>query len=202
MTDMTDAPLVERARGGDLDAFERVVQRYQSTAIAYAFSILSDYHAAEDAAQEAFVSAWRNFDSLRDPTAFQGWLRRLVFTQCNRQQRRKTVKTVDFEDYRDVIRSKLPTPADDLETGERRDAIRNAVDHLPQALKEVVVLYYFGNHAQKEIAAFLQVPVSTVNKRLHVARSRLKRRIKKMTAREVGDRDKTFTRRVIDEIVS
>ena len=202
MTDTTDTALVKRARRGDLDAFERVVQRYQCAAIAYAFSILGDYHAAEDAVQEAFVAVWRNLDSLRDPKAFQGWLRRLVFTQCNRQQRRRTIKTVDLEAYRDTVRSQLPTPAADLEAKERGEAIRGAIDGLPQRLKEAVMLYYFGGHAQKEVAAFLEVPVSTINKRLHDARTRLKGSMEKMVAGEMEDGGKTFSRRVIDEIVS
>lgn len=200
MADMTDRILVQRACHGDLDAFEAVVQQYQHTAIAYAFSILSDYHAAEDAVQEAFVALWRNFESLRNPDAFQGWLRRLVFTQCNRQQRRRTVKTVDLVE--DVIRSELPTPADDLEIKEQRDAIRDAVDSLPQALREVVMLYYFTGHAQKEVAAFLEVPVSTVNKRLHEARSRLKKRMRKMADSPIDRSEKAFSKRVIDKVIS
>jgi RNA polymerase sigma-70 factor (ECF subfamily) len=69
---MTERMLVQRASHGDLDAFEELVRRYQSAAIAYAFSILNDYHAAEDAAQEAFVAMWRHFDSVRDPGSRAG----------------------------------------------------------------------------------------------------------------------------------
>ena len=67
-----EVAIVRRAQSGDLDAFERVVKLYQDAALAYAFGILGDYHAAEDAAQEAFVAMWRNFETLREPRAFAG----------------------------------------------------------------------------------------------------------------------------------
>ena len=73
------ATLVERSRSGDLDAFEALVRRFQDMACGYAYSILGDFHLAEDAAQEAFVDAYRNLGQLREPRAFPGWFRRVVF---------------------------------------------------------------------------------------------------------------------------
>ena len=197
---MTLNVLVKRAQSGDLHAFEAIVQEHQGIAITYAFSLLSDYHAAEDAAQEAFLAAWRNLGSLREPAALKGWLRRLVFTQCNRQQRRKTLKVVELE--ADGLQADSPTPAEDLETNQRQAIMRQAVAGLPQGMKEVVILYYFGGYSQKEPAAFLEVPVSTVNKRLHDARVRLKRRLERMKTDAPVDGDGTFSRRVIDKIVA
>ena len=196
--DVDHAALVEQARGGDLDALERVVRLYQDTAISYAFSLLGDYHAAEDAVQEAFVSAWMNFESLRDPRAFPGWLRRLVFTQCNRVKRRRRVPTVTLATD-GLAPDPQPSVAADLETREFSDELQRAISSLPQIHREAVTLFYFGNRSQREIAAFLKVPVSTVNKRLHDARRHLKLRIERMVTYRDHER---LERRVIDKVMS
>ena len=81
--------LVRSAQAGDELAFAELVRSHQDRAVAYATAILGDYHLAEDAAQEAFVDAYRELRSLREPAAFGGWLRTLVFKHCDRLTRGK-----------------------------------------------------------------------------------------------------------------
>ncbi|HSL71756.1 MAG TPA: sigma factor, partial [Longimicrobiales bacterium] len=83
------ARLVRSAQAGDDRAFAELVRSYQDIAVAYATSILRDYQLGEDAAQGAFVDAYRALPSLRDPAAFAGWLRTIVFKHCDRITRRK-----------------------------------------------------------------------------------------------------------------
>ena len=90
--------LVERSRTGDLEAFAEVVRRFQDMAHGYAHSILGDFHLAEDAAQEAFVDAYYKLDALREPAAFPGWFRRIVFKHCDRAIQKKRVPTVPLEE--------------------------------------------------------------------------------------------------------
>jgi DNA-directed RNA polymerase specialized sigma24 family protein len=78
------ASLVEDARSGDLAAFARLIRRFQAMAYGYAYSSLGDFSLAEDAAQGAFVEAYRKLDDLREPAAFPGWFRRIVFKYCDR----------------------------------------------------------------------------------------------------------------------
>ena len=80
--------LVVKARAGDLAAFEDLVRRFQNMACGYAYARLGDFHLAEDAAQEAFIDAYRLLPDLRAPAAFAGWLRRIVFKHCDRFTRR------------------------------------------------------------------------------------------------------------------
>ena len=199
MLESYERAVVVQASQGDMAAFEVLVRLYQGRAVGYAGSILRDMHASEDAAQEAFVSAWLSLPDLRDPAAFGGWLRRLVFTQCNRQQRRKDLPTVDLGSVGDTLAAPEMLPDTALEHRERRQALLEAVDGLTPALKETVLLYYFGEHSASEIAAFLEVSTSTVGKRLHDARARLKGRVARME-REAASAG--FTRRVIDRVVS
>ena len=90
-------PLVERAQKGDLEAYGEIVRRFQDMAYGYAYSILGDFHLAQDAAQEAFVQAYRDLSALRLPAAFPGWLRKIVFKHCDRLTRRRLLRTVPLE---------------------------------------------------------------------------------------------------------
>jgi DNA-directed RNA polymerase specialized sigma24 family protein len=78
--------LVAGARAGDVDAYAAIVARFQDMAVGYAFAVLRDASLAEDAAQEAFLEAFRRLSDLRDPAAFPGWFRRVVFKQCDPQE--------------------------------------------------------------------------------------------------------------------
>ena len=89
--------IVTRARDGDAEAFGILVRRFQDMAVGYGYSILHDFQLAEDAAQEAFFEAYRTLSKLREPAAFAGWFRRIVFKQCDRITRRRVVATVPLE---------------------------------------------------------------------------------------------------------
>src|SRR5437763_1566266 len=80
--------LVDRAAHGDSDAFGQLVRRFQDMAVGYGYVVLGDLHHAEDAAQEAFLEAYRSLPKLRQPAAFPGWLRAIVFKHCDRRARR------------------------------------------------------------------------------------------------------------------
>ena len=82
-------PLAER-----LAVFGQIVVRYQDMAYGCAYAVLGDFHLAEDAAQEAFVEAYRKPADLREPKAFPGWFRKVVLKHCDRFVRRKRVPTV------------------------------------------------------------------------------------------------------------
>ena len=92
------ASLIEDACSGDTRAFEEIVVRFQDMAYGYAYSILHDFHLAEDAAQEAFVEAYLNLSKLQDRSLFPGWFRRIVFRRCDRILRGKKLPTVPLED--------------------------------------------------------------------------------------------------------
>jgi uncharacterized protein len=154
-------------------AFGEIVRRFQDLAFAYAYAMLGDFHLAEDAAQEAFITAWRNLDQLRKPEAFPGWFKRIVFTQCNRLTRGKRVDLIAL----DAI-AELPAPDCDpyfaYEQRERQIRIYAAIRALPEHERTVTALFYISDYAQNEIAAFLEVPVTTVKKRLFCARQKLR----------------------------
>jgi len=168
--------LVTRAQAGDTDAYGDLVQRFQDMAYGYAFSVVGEWKLAEDAAQEAFVEAYRCMPTLREPRAFPGWFKRIVFKHCDRLTRGKQLTTTPLDDTQELP-ARTPDPADQAERQELRDSVLRAIRCLPAHQREVTTLYYINGYSQNEIAAFLEVPVSTVKSRLHTSRRQLKERM-------------------------
>jgi len=167
--------LVQAAQTGDMNAFGTIVREFQDMAVGYAFSVLGDFEHAEDAAQEAFIQAYRDLSSLREPQAFPAWLRRLVFKHCDRQTRGKRVRTVPLEATPDVA-SKEPSPMQAAERGELRQRVLEATNALPQHERTAVSLFYINGYSQAEVGEFLDVPAKTVKSRLYSARGKLRER--------------------------
>src|SRR5215813_1874347 len=84
------------------EAFGELVVRFQDLAWGCAWAVLRDYALAEEAAQEAFITAWRRLDQLREPEAFPVWLRRLVLSACNRMTRGKRLTFAPLEAGNDL----------------------------------------------------------------------------------------------------
>src|SRR3970282_1410556 len=146
--------LVERAREGDADAYGVLVRRFQDMAVGYGSSLLRAFRVPEDAAQEAFFEAYRNLSQLREPAAFAGWFRRIVFKQCDRLTRRHTVATVPLDAVHDP-----PAPGSDPQmTHEGLDAIHE----LPEQERGATLLFYMSVYTMTEVGGFLDLPVSTV----------------------------------------
>ena len=188
--------LIERSRQGDLDAFGEIVRRFQHMAHGYAYSILGDFHLAEDAAQEALIDAYVRLAELREPAAFSGWFRRVVFKHCDRISRRKHAPTVPLEEGVHVAAVHGPR-------AELRDEVLEAVRRLPEREREATTLYYINGYSQKEIADFLEVPTTTVQKRLHDSRRKLKERMLTMVEETLRDNapDERFSEKVIQGLL-
>ena len=107
---VSDAALVERARGGERAAFSALVGRHQTTVYRICYRILGDPEDAADAAQEAFLRAYRNLDGFRGQSAFKTWLTRLtVNVSLNERERRKPSSPLDESHAADTPRSGLRT---------------------------------------------------------------------------------------------
>jgi RNA polymerase sigma factor (sigma-70 family) len=166
--------LAQAAQRGDEYAFATLVRALQDIAVAYAASILRDYHLAEDAAQEAFVEAYRELANLREPAAFQAWFRKILFKHCDRLTRRKQRPLTDLDSARTAA-APSPSPYEELEQRENQAALWQAIAALSEAERAVVLLYYMGEHSTAVIAEFLNITVNAVKTRLYAARKRLRK---------------------------
>jgi RNA polymerase sigma factor (sigma-70 family) len=165
--------LILRTRGGDADAYGEIVRRFQDMAVGYGYAMLRDFQSAEDAAQEAFLEAYRSLSNLREPAAFPGWFRRIVFKQCDRILRRTTVPTVPLQ-WLGEAATGTTDQAHQLERREMKQRLWKAVDSLPEHERAATMLYYISGYSQKEIGEFLDVPVTAIKKRIFTARKHLR----------------------------
>ena len=168
--------LVRAAQEGDKEAFGQIVGRFQDMAFASAYALLGNAMLAQDAAQDAFVDAFRTLHLLREPAAFPGWFRRIIFKHSDRQVRGKPLTLAPLEAAYDM-RSPQPGPHDLLEEALLRQDVDGAIQLLPANQRMVVSLFYIEGYSQAEIADFLEIPVTAVKKRLFNARNNLRERI-------------------------
>jgi RNA polymerase sigma factor (sigma-70 family) len=176
--------LVRSAQKGDAEAYSRLVSRFQDMAYGFAYAFLGDFYLAEDAAQEAFIEAYRCLPELKEPLGFPAWLKRILFKHCDRLTRRKTLELVPL-DAQPAIASSMPTPAEIAERQETAGRVQAAIQGLPVNQRVVTTLFYIDGYSQQEISAFLEVPVKTVKSRLHTSRQRLKERMMDMVQEEL-----------------
>jgi len=191
---------ISSAQQGNLEAYGQLVQRFQDMACGYAYSILGDFDLAEDAAQDAFIQAYRELGSLREPQAFASWFRRIVFTQCPRLTRGKQLATVPLDD---VVEMTAPDePSQVVEARDMRDRVMKAINSLPEHERVVTTLFYINGYSHNDIAGFLDVPVSTVKSRLHTSRNRLKESMMAMVGDYLHENapDEAFISRVLENI--
>lgn len=158
------------------EAFGKLVELFQDTAYQYAYAILGDPQLAQDIAQEALLTAYQKLGQLREPKAFPNWLKRIVLTHCNRLRRRKHLSVEPFEEITDIPMVE-PDPADVIEVRDLEEKVLAAIETLPDHERVVVRLFYLQEYSTKEIAWCLQLPVTTIKKRLQYAREHMRENI-------------------------
>jgi RNA polymerase sigma factor (sigma-70 family) len=166
---------VERAQQGDLTAFDELVRKFRDMAVGYAYTVLNDFYLAEDVAQEAFVRAYLDLRSLREPRAFPSWLRRIVFKYCDRYLRKQRVLLQPLDSALDVA-SPSEDPHDAAADREEHDMVMSSINALPESERTATTLFYINGYSMAEVGEFLEVPLTTVKNNLYSARKRLKRR--------------------------
>src|SRR5882724_2432092 len=173
---MDQERLVRKAQKGDVDAFVELTRRFQHFAFGSALAQVRDFQQAEDIVQEAFVAAWSGLTTLAEPSAFPGWLRRIVRHHAFRVLRRKQLHTVPLTEGEDAP-SDDPSAERILEQRRQAAAALAAISELPDSLREPATLFFVHECSHQDVAIFLGLSVVTVNNRLHAARSHLKQRM-------------------------
>jgi len=165
--------LVEAAQAGNSDAYEALIQHFQQMAYATAYKYLGDHHLAQDLVQEATLEAFVHLKELKEPMAFPGWFRQIVFRQCTRVLRQATLPCLSLETVSDGLFEERD-PEEIAMQGEVRACVRSAIASLPQHERMVTILFYGCHYSYNEVSTFLKIPLTTVKKRLYSARRRLK----------------------------
>jgi RNA polymerase sigma-70 factor (ECF subfamily) len=157
--------VVVRAISGDHDAFATLVKASIARQFAVARLILRDGDRAQDAVQDALVSAWRDVRGLRDPDAWDAWLYRLTVRACHRWARKERHRTrVELH----VVPDPEPAAPFDLSVSVAdRDRLERRLGDLPLDQRAVMVLHFYLDLPLTDAAAILDIPAGTAKSRLH-----------------------------------
>ena len=167
-----DEELVDRAREGDTAAFEQLVTRHQAAAVRLAYTLAGGD--AEDAAQEAFVKAFRALDRFRTGSAFKPWLFAIVANEA--RNRRRSAGRRERLSVRVAAQARPTgeTPEDAAVAADRRRRLASAIETLPDRDREVIACRWFAGLSEAEISQVLGCRPGTVKSRLSRAMERLR----------------------------
>jgi RNA polymerase sigma-70 factor (ECF subfamily) len=180
---MDEVALILDAQRGDLEAFNRLVLAYQDLVYTQAYRMMGETEAAEDAAQDAFIAAFRKLGSYRGGS-FKAWLLRIVTNLCydelRRRKRRPTTPLEPVDNDDEEIESPRwlsdpnGTPEDETERLELARALQRCLDQLPPEFRAVVTLVDIQGMDYIEAAESMAKPLGTVKSRLARARMRMR----------------------------
>ena len=162
---MDQRTLVERARGGDRDAFGVLARAAAARLDAAARLILRDRELARDAVQEALIRAWRDLPGLRDPERFDAWLHRLIVNAAIDEARRRRRRVVEVALTPIDVRSSQ----DDIGRLVDRDELDRELSKLTPEHRALVVLHYYLGMPLPDAAASLGISLGAAKSRLHRA---------------------------------
>lgn len=176
----TDAELVVRSRGGEVSAFGELLQRHQRAVYGVVSRMVDDRDDVDDIVQEVLVLAYRSIDRFRGDSAFSTWLYRIAVNTTIKQMKKIKIRRSASIDDPDtglsdmLVASDGNDPEEEAQRRARSQALREAIETLPEKHREVVVLHYFQNCSCDEIAKATGCSVGTVWSRLHYACKKLR----------------------------
>ena len=176
---LSEAELVARAKRGDERAYERIIEQHQTIAFRVAWLITGSAADAEEAAQDAFLNAYRALARFRDGAPFRPWLLRIVANEAHNRRdaahrhQRLALRAVEERRPDDAV----PSPEAALLDSERRAELLAALSRLPQRDRLAIAYRYFLELSEAEMAAALRCRRGTVKSRLSRALARLRKEV-------------------------
>lgn len=187
----SDPELVRRSLAGEVDAFARLVEKHQRLVYGVALSGARDVAQAEDVAQEAFVEAWRELPRLRDPARVGSWIagiaRNLAHSWSRRSARRRVHEASLQREAGAAQVAVAATPHDSVVDAQMRALVRTALDGIPAAYREVLVLFYMHGRSIAEVAAGLALSEDVVKQRLSRGRRALREAVETRIEGALGE---------------
>ena len=192
---MNDLSFVTAVKNNEPEAFRKLVLAHQDMVVNTCFGMVQNLADAEDVAQEVFIEVYRSIHKFREDSKLSTWLYRIAVNKSIdflRKKKRKSwigsiqgmfgseEKVLEIEDRRQK------TPQEYLENEERKEVLQQAIDTLPQNQKTAFTLNKYENLSYKEIAAVMEVSLSSVESLMHRAKKNLKKRLQDYYTREMN----------------
>ncbi|MCC7293386.1 MAG: sigma-70 family RNA polymerase sigma factor [Phycisphaerales bacterium] len=185
---MNDEILLQQAGRGDREAFAELVARYQEPVVAFIQRYLRnpDVQTAEDLAQSVFLAAWQGAGRFKPRARVKTWLYRMAINACLNERRRlrvrRQVRLDDGEDRGDRggvhnMKHAYARRGSPDEVHEMQEAVRSALEALPESQRAVVVLRHYHDLPYREIAEVMEISVGAVESLLFRARQNLRARL-------------------------
>ncbi|HEY3366519.1 MAG TPA: sigma-70 family RNA polymerase sigma factor [Symbiobacteriaceae bacterium] len=175
-----ECDLIERCQSGDRAAFEALFQLYRDDVFRFSFLVARDASVAQDVVQETFLKVFRSIGKFQFRSSFKSWLYRIAVNESITMFRRRKVKE-DLAPFPDAAQPHNSPgaghewqPEEAVLEGEERQLLRRAIGQLDPVHRTVVVLKYFHEFSDTEIALMIGCPPGTVKSRLHRARELLR----------------------------
>lgn len=179
--------LLKRSKDGDIQAFEQLIENYQTKVFNIALRIIGNYDDANDLAQEVFLRVYKSIKSFKGESSFSTWIYKITKNVCLdeiRKRRNKNVISLDEEiklnsgEVTRQVESSDDTPDVALEKSEMKDLINKAISELSDEHRVVIVLRDIQGFSYEEIAKIIDCPEGTVKSRINRARKALKKILK------------------------
>lgn len=180
---MNEQQAITRMKQGDISGLEVLVREYQLQAVRTAMMVTQDRAIAEDVVQSTFVRIYRKIHQFEEGRPFGPWFLRSVVNAAVQEMRKRgrhlsldaEVPWLDSDvTFEDLLPAKTVGPDDHIEVSELADHVREALAQLTPDQRAAVVLRYFLDMSEREMADELDIPAGTVKWRLHAARKRLR----------------------------
>lgn len=172
----SDETLVMLTLAGEQNAYEVLVTRYQSAVISSAISVTKSRFMAEDAAQDAFVTAWMKLNTLQEPSKYASWVCRIA-KNCaiNMINRYRSFLPLDTVENLNITGSDDPSKLYALSEEQRE--VETSVERLPEKVRKIIHLHYFEGLSIAEIADRMRISEGTVKSQLHDGRKRIRKEL-------------------------
>lgn len=169
---LAEAEWLRLAQNKDEQAFEHLVEMYQTPVFNLCYRMLGESQDAEDAAQEAFWRAYQAIDRYDSNRSFITWLLSIAAHYCIDLQRKRRLPTLDLDIATDMDAPDNATPGPEKMLTKRQDqeAMNDMLGHLKEQDRAIIVLRYWQEMSEEEISHTLNISVSAVKSRLHRAR--------------------------------
>lgn len=163
--------LIARCKAGDREAHYKLYKLYSRAMFNVSYRITGREEDAEDALQEAFISAFRNLNSYRGDAAFGAWLKRIVVNKAINVLKKKKHELIPEDESWDVSE---PEPTVDYKEELTVDRVKKAIDQLPDGYRTVLSLYLLEGYDHEEISGILNISESTSKSQLNRAKNKLR----------------------------
>ncbi len=193
----TDETLVMLTLAGEQSAYQVLVIRYQKAVIASAITITKNHFMAEDAAQDAFVTAWMKLNTLQEPKKYRSWVCRIA-KNCalNMISRYRSFLPFDLVDNLNITDDGDENPAELYALSEERNEVNKSIEMLPEKVRQIIRLHYFEDLSIAEIADRMRISEGTVKRQLHDGRKRIRKELCAMNEKYVD----TLVARVMKKV--